>query len=307
MLTCAADIIRGAELFAWRSVPEAAIADYKAALPQIKEAQKLVERGNRTLMDGLLEGWNLVPGHYPGGIPNSPGPLQSMLTGGLAGGALGYGAGWLGEKLMPERWQKNRLKWTLAMMGMGGGMLPGAIMGTVYKANGLPFSGDGSLLRRKSLVPPPAADLGKTAVDNGFVSDDYHSRMATIAVDTFHKAADFGITGFGSDPIPVDTFNRVLWADPRVADRLEPATQAAASGLTLAAANLPGKRQTNFVTPMDMARVAAGMGSGYVSGAIVGKGLGLLLGMPEATQERLKNTGMWAGIVANLVPIAFGG
>ena len=74
-----------------------------------------------------------------------------------------------------------------------------------------------------------------------------------------------------------------------------------------AAANLPGKLQTRFVTPFDVARIAAGMGSGYLSGKLVGKGLGLLMGMPEETQEKLKNTGMFAGIIANLVPMAFGG
>jgi hypothetical protein len=58
---------------------------------------------------------------------------------------------------------------------------------------------------------------------------------------------------------------------------------------------------------MDMGRMAAGMGSGYLSGALVGKGLGLLFGMPESTQERLKETGMFAGVISNLVPVAFGG
>jgi hypothetical protein len=57
---------------------------------------------------------------------------------------------------------------------------------------------------------------------------------------------------------------------------------------------------------MDVGRMAAGMGSGYLSGALVGKALGLMMGMPESTQDKLKNTGMFAGIVANMVPIAFG-
>jgi hypothetical protein len=41
---------------------------------------------------------------------------------------------------------------------------------------------------------------------------------------------------------------------------------------------------------MDVARISAGMGSGYLSGAIVGKVLGTLTGMPGSTQDRLKQT-----------------
>ena len=53
--------------------------------------------------------------------------------------------------------------------------------------------------------------------------------------------------------------------------------------------------------------MAAGMGSGYMSGALVGKALGTMMGMPQERQEQLKSTGLWAGMIANLVPIAFGG
>ena len=56
---------------------------------------------------------------------------------------------------------------------------------------------------------------------------------------------------------------------------------------------------------MDMGKITAGMGSGYLSGMIVGKVLGALTGMPETTQNRLKSTGMWAGMLANVAPIMF--
>jgi hypothetical protein len=73
------------------------------------------------------------------------------------------------------------------------------------------------------------------------------------------------------------------------------------------AANLPGKRNNGFVTPVDVGRMAAGMGSGYLSGMLVGKALGILTGMPQSMQDVLKQTGMYAGIIKNIVPIAFGG
>ena len=61
------------------------------------------------------------------------------------------------------------------------------------------------------------------------------------------------------------------------------------------------------MTPIDIARIAAGMGVGYTSGALVGGALGLMMGMPERTQEQLKQTGFWAGALSKIVPIAFGG
>jgi len=99
-------------------------------------------------------------------------------------------------------------------------------------------------------------------------------------------------------------FNRTIWEDQRVASRLEGPTQAAASGLVTGAAHMRGSPR--LVSPADIGRLTAGMGSGYVAGAVVGKALGALLGMPQQTQDKLKQTGMWAGVVANLVPLAFG-
>ena len=50
-----------------------------------------------------------------------------------------------------------------------------------------------------------------------------------------------------------------------------------------------------------------GMGTGYMSGLLVGKALGAMMGMPKDTQDKLKTTGMWAGVIANIIPKAFGG
>ncbi len=81
--------------------------------------------------------------------------------------------------------------------------------------------------------------------------------------------------------------------------------QAAASGVVTGAANLPGKFNSSLVTPLDMGRMAAGMGSGYLSGMLVGKGLGLLFGLPPKVEDTLKRTGVWAGVVKTLIPKIF--
>jgi hypothetical protein len=65
------------------------------------------------------------------------------------------------------------------------------------------------------------------------------------------------------------------------------------------------KGGVRFITPLDMAKAAVGMGSGYLSGLLVGKGLGALTGMPEGAQDRLKQVGTYAGVVANLIPAMF--
>ena len=240
----------------------------------------------KKLLDQLGAWINLWPGEYPGGIPNHPGTLQSLLTGGLAGGALGYGAGWLAEKLMPRSWERKKTRRTGALLGALAGISPGLLQGGMSTGVG------GSFLQPEIFQDSKRAEA---------LPDDVRQEIR----ESFIKASNYG---FGASPIPVDLFQDTIWNDPRVADRLPLPMRAAASGLVMGAARLPGKRQgTRFVTPMDMGRMAAGMGSGYLSGALVGKGLGLLFGMPESTQKRLKDTGMFAGVISNLVPVAFGG
>ena len=78
-------------------------------------------------------------------------------------------------------------------------------------------------------------------------------------------------------------------------------------GAVHAAQQMPGGRdESGWVTPMQMAGLAAHMGVGYVSGALVGSALGMLTGMPAGPQQILKDTGMYLGIVKSVVPKLFG-
>lgn len=105
--------------------------------------------------------------------------------------------------------------------------------------------------------------------------------------------------------IPVDAFNQVIWRDPSVAPALSPQTQILASGLVSGAAPAGASWSSAVVTPVQVARMAVGMGSGWLSGAVLGKGLGLLMNLNPQTQQMLRSTGMWAGAVQAFVNNAF--
>jgi hypothetical protein len=289
-----------AEQLIWRAVPGLAIELFQ------RHRDELLEKGAESpILKQLAVLGQLQPGKMFGLIPNAPGPLTSMLVGGLAGAGLGYGAGALGEQLFPQQWERGRLRKTLAMLGGGLGVLPGATLATSNVMAGRPFY-SGKLLgagyefpdyqkpERRQVDFTDPQGRGRSAIDSG------------VKV-SWQKVAALPTTGvLGMRPIDVNEFNQVIWRDPRVARPMSDITQAAASGLLTSAASLPGRRPSGLVTPMDVGRLTAGMGTGYLSGMLVGKALGLLTGMPDTAQERLKNTGMWAGIVSAVVPIAFG-
>ena len=263
----------------------------------------------------LLEALQIAPGTpFGGGIPNSPGPIQSMLAGGLLGSGLGYSAGWLGEKLLPNDWKRKRMRRTLAILGGLAGAAPGGLWMYHNMVNSKPLN-DASLFNS----PPPVNDApfkglrqrapipAEPVRPKMLPGSGGTSPASKIASDTDTEYGSDS-TGYSFPPVRVNEFNHVIWSDPRVSDPIPYALQAAGSGLmTGAAYSSPRGRNSSVVTPADIARMSVGMGTGYASGALVGKGLSLLFGMPESTQEKLKNIGMFAGVLKTLIPLAFGG
>ena len=131
------------------------------------------------------------------------------------------------------------------------------------------------------------------------------SQIIMPAKEGAYNLSPAGIPLGGSPPIPIDYFQHSLWNDPNVMRGLSPRDRAAASGVVEAAWNAGGQSPSRLVWPRDLARISAGMGAGYLSGALVGKALGALVGMPQDTQDYLKTTGMWAGVVKSVVPSMF--
>lgn len=296
---------------AWRLVPRVAVEAHKNHAAEIKRA---FETNDFAKLGALGEVLQLHPGQ-PLGIPNHPSPLASMLVGGLGGAALGYGAGWLGEKVLPRDWRRGNMRLSGAAAGGMLGASPGLLWGAWNAGAGLPFnagiqSGDPV---DESVLEPWSESYGVTPEQYDHAVGEWRSDLKKSAAAPLlsgtglFRGEEEGAELQGLAPINVARFNDMIWRDPRVAGPLDPATQAAASGLILGAANLPGKPNTRLVTPFDVGRMAAGMGSGFLSGALVGRALGILMGMPEAAQDRLKSTGTMAGLITNLVPMAFGG
>ena len=57
----------------------------------------------------------------------------------MLGAAAGYGVGALGENLLPERWERGKLRRTLATMGGFVGAAPGLLNAAVNHSQGKPL------------------------------------------------------------------------------------------------------------------------------------------------------------------------
>lgn len=214
-----------------------------------------------------------------------------MVAGGMLGAGLGYGAGWLGEKILPEEWQRQRLRRSLAVLGGLAGVVPGGLWGATNLGIGRRFN--------------------DPAVFNVEVPPNRPSSYPSVSASLFGKESRSLSVGFQFEQwpeqptqayIPVEGAIQSL-RDPRVIQQLSAPLRAVTSAVVQGAAHL--NNGARFITPMDMGKVTLGMGSGYLSGLIVGKVLGALTGMPATTQNRLKSTGMWAGLLANVAPMMF--
>lgn len=244
--------------------------------PALVAADEMTKTAKSDILETLggLTGWNSsVLGDYAKAIPGWPSPAMAALTSGVLGAGLGAGLGYGGSKLaspfLAPDWDKKRLSTTATILGglLGGGMgaAPGLLMS--YGANKAGYS-------------------------------PWDEQLLTSTQPVFKKQAVL------SNPIDVTGLQNAIWGDPRVADKMDIHEKALLSGLMGSAAASKGP-STQFVTPMDMGRVTAGMGTGYASGVMVGKVLGTLTGMPQNTQDRLREAGIFSGMIRNVLPQAF--
>ncbi len=268
---------------------------------RVKEALE-----NKTIFGPVASALQLKP-NMMNKLWGGPNPLASTIAGGLLGAGLGYGGGWLAEQLLPEdKFERGKLRRTSAIMGGLAGAVPGAWWGLDNMRAHPDPSKQWSWKSWLSQYPWTPQQVNKTA--NRYES--IKESMLKSLPEESHELNEYWVkyaneAGAAFLPmIPVDQFNRTIWNDLRSAGGYTPPPLAAATtGLVQAAALSQGG--TNYVSPVDIARIGLGMGTGYMSGMIVGKTLGALAGLRPEAQQSLQQAGAWAGILTNVVPLVF--
>jgi len=227
---------------------------------------------------------------------NKPSPLAAMLTSGLMGAGLGYGLGWAGEKVMPEKLHRSgRTRKSLAVLGALMGASPGALWAVANQKSGLPVNSN-ELLKNK------VDTYSRNRID---VSDWREKASASFIKKAFDPLG-YGAGAEDVQPVNINRLGQTLWDVGAT-----PQTAAATMSSVYAAQQLPGGVGPGYVTPRQtgllgtMMGAAGGGAKGYATGWAVGKGLGLLTGMPPGTQTILKRTGAALGIINTLVPRLF--
>jgi hypothetical protein len=232
-----------------------------------------VKRAYSPTLANLGRALNMLPSPVNEPI-GGPGPVASMLAGGLLGAALGYGGGALAERLLPPgQFDRGRLRASLALLGLGAGAAPGALWGA------------------SRLVPDAGPDPATAELDREAARINHALEKAGGPVHPM----DTGFRAFGSMPaIPTDEFGRVVWQDHNTPTPLRAATAA----LLDTAQEASGRPA--WITPYDIARVVGDSARGL----FVGRVLGALAGLRPDSQRALQETGTWASLLSLAVPQA---
>jgi hypothetical protein len=230
-------------------------------------------------------------------------PIAAMLASGLLGTGLGYGAGWLGEKVLPESWQtKGTLRKRLAMLGGMAGSAVGAVPGLINWHEGRSFND-----------PTLFAGHSDSGFDGQLLPDDmlginFKKSAAAFAA----KFAEYDMSTMGGPiqryvpTIPLNSLGEVVGGA-----NVDPSVAMMTLGAVYSASQLGGPRNMEAATPHQMGLLGTAIGTagggikGYLTGYAVGKGLGLLTGLPEEQQKTLQRTGLVAGMLGALATRLF--
>ncbi len=284
-----------------------------------------------------LEYLNFFPGQYPGGIPNAPSPLAAMLTTALVGGGLGYGVGRLGETILPERWERGKLRRTMGLAGavagaslaapwMYGNLATGHSITSGWPhnipgepENSLPLEGHEGSAKTMPPLGEPAGSvrgnaLGPIPVAGGARGSEVAPALPPgeirpvpkFSCDRFWKAA---AEAFGDAPEPgpsspldvnLNAMGQTLW-------KLDasPALAGTTMSTLYAAQQLPDDNsRPGIATVGQLGQLAMNAGKGYLTGALVGVALNKAIGMPWRDAA---NTGAALGAIQTVIPMLFGG
>lgn len=277
---------------------------------------------------------NFFPGQYTGNVPNAPSPAAAMLTSGLVGAGLGWGAGRLVGGVLPDGYGK-KLSRSGLILGALLGAAPGAVWGATNKLTGREFN-DPSLLhhgrgdapvdypsaingtnadnlsesgvtpaeqlisdtaQRLREAPLPKIKIG-TDLSEVVLSDCYKIACEKVAETFGYREEDFG--AHPAD-VNIDALGRTLWetgASPNLA--------ATTMASMYAARQLPDNRsRPGFVTGHQLGQLASNAVGDYARGYLVGAVINTAIGTP------FRNSTFGAGnaalgLIGAVVPKLFG-
>jgi len=209
--------------------------------PKNQEDWIMVKRGSAPL--GLIG----KPLEWGGKLTGGASPLTNALVGSLLTGGLGYGAGWLLEHLLPERFiEKGKLRRTLGVAGAGMGAVPGMWQWAANAANARQAKkpmGIRSLWTPHEDVPTVGGGLEAAAHTSGPQGGEWDfntGRVKTSELQAFRESLDlpelseqdariiklaigpyYGTPyehsrqagGVGLKSVPMDAFNQAVWND----------------------------------------------------------------------------------------------
>jgi len=275
----------------------------KRADEDVNPLPSKVEWGwNAPLFPQLGEGYRNIQ-KYVGG----PNPLTSMLLTGALMGGLGYGGGFLLNKLFPGAFSKQ------SPVGFG---LTGALAGAAapffthgipnlqeYGAKGMLIPAElqgGPLYResKKRLAEQAAAkrsEMTKTNSDFlGYVQNKLRDEGAKPNTEFLQKYAldDSAGSYLAEGWMDTDEWGRAIYRDPF----LDIKEKALAAGVPAAAGAMRG---SSLVTPRDVAGVAINAGLGYGYGYLGSLGA-KFLGLTEPVQKGIQRAGLLAGAIRGI-------
>jgi hypothetical protein len=273
---------------------------------------------------------NFFPGQYPGGLPNAPSPLAAMLTTGLLGAGLGWGAGKLGKRVLPPGYGDN-LPRAGMLLGAGLGAAPGAAWAGTNKLTGRPLN-DPTLLKPpagagpidypwavdgSNAVVPPDARLDLHGLDSAVEqlhTTVPHRLKASLDKLTLHpmykaavakEASTWGVADRrepSSADVNINHLGQTLWdlgASPQ--------TAATTMGAMYAAHQLPDPgARPGWVTGRQLGQLAANAAGDFATGVLVGTALNATVGTPYKPGAFGAGAAT-LGVIAAVVPKLFGG
>lgn len=255
-----------------------------------------------------------------------PNPLSSMIVSGLLGGGLGYGTGWLLERLFPERYvRRGRTPKTLAALGaLGAAALP------AWRASAaVRNEGPSGLIRRDAPIELPGLPWSKSSADfsrfDAEAEELYEligpldEKFATSAIKWAQDVHGGRAGSFLVESVPVDAFNNTVWNDtrPTAASRnpygtknpfgtneqplLPGPTPTEAALVTGAVEGARAQTGKSLLSPLDIAKGVAGAGIGLASAKAVGGLAGAFFGVQPKARKRLEDIGALGGLLTPIL------